>query len=117
MNVLSRAWPDEFEARVSAARELSQLLGDDHDLAILEDTARSKGEVSEQALEDVVQLCRSQQSAVRDAAEFRAARLFAESPRAFTKRIANYWAFGRRVRPLKKTVPQRALMTAVQAGG
>ena len=37
MSLLGRAWPDEFAVRVTAARELSQMLGDDHDLAMLID--------------------------------------------------------------------------------
>ena len=37
MSLLGRAWPDEFAVRVTAARELSQILGDDHDLAMLID--------------------------------------------------------------------------------
>ena len=32
MSLLARAWPDEFAVRVSAARELSQMLGDDQGL-------------------------------------------------------------------------------------
>ena len=43
MSLLGRAWPDEFAVRVTAARELSQMLGDDHDLAMLIDvTARAE---------------------------------------------------------------------------
>ncbi len=35
MTLLSRAWPDYLGARASEARKLSQILGDDHDLAML----------------------------------------------------------------------------------
>ena len=35
MTLLARAWPEYLGARASEARTLSQLLGDDHDLAML----------------------------------------------------------------------------------
>lgn len=35
MQLVSRAWPALFGARVAMARRLSQMLGDDHDLAVL----------------------------------------------------------------------------------
>lgn len=35
MQLLSRAWPDLVAARITAARKVSQLLGDDHDLSVL----------------------------------------------------------------------------------
>src|SRR4029079_11449710 len=35
MTLLSRAWPDYLGARAAEARNLSQLLGDDHDLEVL----------------------------------------------------------------------------------
>ena len=35
MQLLAPCWPSELTARVEAARSLSQLLGDDHDIALL----------------------------------------------------------------------------------
>ncbi len=46
MSLLARAWPDEFAVRVSAARELSQMLGDDHDLAMLVAVAATADDIS-----------------------------------------------------------------------
>jgi CHAD domain-containing protein len=95
MSLLVRAWPDEFAVRVSAARELSQLLGDDHDLAILIGAASTAADMSEEQKEAAVALCKRQQQILRAEAEFAAKRLFAEAPQAFIKRMAIYWRCSR----------------------
>jgi CHAD domain-containing protein len=100
MALLSRAWPEIFEARVSAAREISQVLGDDHDLAILLEAANSAVELPEGSRDAIERACRAQQDRLRSAAEFRIARLFAEPPGAFCRRVERYWLAGRQIRPL-----------------
>ncbi len=79
MSLLARAWPDEFAVRVSAARELSQLLGDDHDLAMLTGAASTTADMSVEQKDAVVALCQHQQQVLRATAEYRAKRLFAET--------------------------------------
>lgn len=108
MSLLSRAWPEEFEVRISAARELSQVLGDDHDLAMLASTARNTPSLSADQLAALIQLIEARQSELRQAAEFRAARLFAEPPSVFSRRIERYWQFGRHVRSLAKHAIEKA---------
>jgi CHAD domain-containing protein len=97
MSLLGRAWPDEFAVRVAAARELSQMLGDDHDLAMLVDALADVEEMPPEDKEAIAALCRERLQALRDAAEPRAERLFAETSKAFTKRMAVYWRHGRAV--------------------
>jgi CHAD domain-containing protein len=93
MQLLTPCWPSELSARVELARGLSQILGDDHDLAQLcklvsaptmvfagpEDTAA------------FVKRCRRRQKALRREAETRGARLFVERPKPFVERIEAYW--------------------------
>jgi CHAD domain-containing protein len=105
MSLLARAWPDEFAVRVAAARELSQILGDDHDLAMLIGATASAKDLSDEQKDAVVSLCERRQQGLRTAAENRAERLFAEAPRAFVKRMSAYWKFGRVV-PLSDVVPK-----------
>jgi CHAD domain-containing protein len=93
MSLLARAWPDEFAVRVAAARELSQILGDDHDLAILIAVTVKAADIGSEEKEAIVKLCLQKQQSLRSAAEARAERLFAETPRAFVKRIKTYWKF------------------------
>jgi CHAD domain-containing protein len=98
MSLLARAWPEEFAVRVADARELSQILGDDHDLALLIAETVKAGAISSEQKENIVELCRHKQQVLRAAAEFRAERLFAEEPRAFMKRMDAYWKFGTALR-------------------
>ena len=105
MSLLGRAWPDEFAVRVTAARELSQMLGDDHDLAMLIDVTARAEDISAEDKEAIVALCLHRQHALRNDAEPRAERLFAETPAAFTKRMAAYWRFGRTVDQGRNVLP------------
>ncbi|MGH9695206.1 MAG: CHAD domain-containing protein, partial [Bryobacteraceae bacterium] len=98
MSLLARAWPEEFAVRVDAARELSQMLGDDHDLAMLIGVTAAADDISADHKEAIVALCLERQSALRAAAEHRARRLLSERPKAFIERVAAYWKFGRIVR-------------------
>jgi hypothetical protein len=104
MSLLARAWPDEFAVRVTAARELSQMLGDDHDLSMLITAAAKSTDMSNDEKEAVVALCLRQQQGLRDAAEFRARRLFAEAPKDFVKRMAAYWRYSRILDPRVEAV-------------
>jgi CHAD domain-containing protein len=113
MSLLARAWPEEFAVRVTAAHDLSQMLGDDHDLAMLIGVTTRAEDISAEDKEAIVALCAHRQRALRNDAEPRAERLFAEKPKAFTKRMAAYWRFGRAVEqgrnvlPAARTEPQK----------
>ncbi len=99
MSLLSRAWPEVFLVRIAAARELSQILGDDHDLAMLEQAAVRCGTIDAAALDKIHLLRRDRQTVLREAARARADRLFAEPPRLFVRRMAAYWEAGSRIKP------------------
>ncbi len=93
MLLLSRGWPEAFSARASEAKELSRLLGEDHDYAMLLALAESRGaEVLAPAdLAKLTALCRTCQTELRAQAKPRGARLFAETPGNLTARIVRYW--------------------------
>jgi CHAD domain-containing protein len=119
MSLLGRAWPDEFAVRVAAARELSQILGDDHDLAMLIKAAAEADDISYEDKEAIISICLRKQQTLRAAAEHRAARLFAETPKAFTNRLAVYWKFSRII-PMSEVAqlsPQGEIKGAASAGG
>jgi CHAD domain-containing protein len=99
MALLGRAWPDEFAVRVNAARELSQLLGDDHDLAVLV-AAVSAADLTDEQKDAAIAICRQQQQILRKQAEYRVKRLFCEKTRDFIKRAGAYWNYGRALDPL-----------------
>ncbi|NOT73147.1 MAG: CHAD domain-containing protein [Hyphomicrobium sp.] len=94
MGLLSRCWPEEFAARISAARELSELLGDDHDLALL---SQACANLSESDAQPIRELCARRQMQLRGGALAAAGRLYAEKPAAFAARISTYWTQGRKI--------------------
>jgi CHAD domain-containing protein len=106
MALLSRAWPDEFAARVAAARELSQMLGDDHDIALLKAAAKGLDEAQCGA---ICKLCEQRQAEIRDAVTYAARRMYAEPAPAFGRRMAAIWDAGRRIKPLASGADKQAL--------
>ncbi len=111
MALLSRAWPDEFAVRVSAARELSQLLGDDHDIAILKLAAAGLDKAAQRI---VCNLCQRRQKELRDDVRPRIDRLYSEPPKAFARRMDAYWKTGRRLKAAAATVEAAAGVKSVK---
>jgi CHAD domain-containing protein len=93
MALLSRAWPECLGARSSESRRLSQILGDDHDLAMLIAFVRSDAaeRLGQERIAKIVTLARQRQKELRALARPTGARLFAEGAGALRRRIAVYW--------------------------
>lgn len=91
--LLSRAWPALFEVYVAAARELSQTLGEDHDLAILKAriAALPPGAVAAADADQIRGHIEARQAALRRAARPAGERLLAERPKAHGRRLAAIW--------------------------
>jgi CHAD domain-containing protein len=93
MQLLAPCWPSELTARVEAARSLSQLLGDDHDIALLRQLVSTPtmvfGSLEDTAL--FLKRCRRRQKALRREAKAQGERLFVERSRPFVERIEAYW--------------------------
>jgi CHAD domain-containing protein len=93
MSLLSRGWPEAMSARASEAKELSRLLGDDHDLAVLiafvSDQTGKHLEAGD--VEALAKLCRTCQDELRAQARPRGERLFAERPQDLEERVHLYW--------------------------
>jgi CHAD domain-containing protein len=93
MALMSRAWPAHFDARVQAARSLSQILGEDHDLSVLVDFVRGlppQRLPAKLALE-IERLARGRQAELRNAAEPRGRQLYAEGAKGHGRRIGRLW--------------------------
>lgn len=105
MLLVSRAWPAVFAARATAARNLSQALGDDHDLAVLADFVGGvpSAQLKRAQARLVIAAARSYQGELRSVAELLAKQLLVEEPRAFARRVAAYWQTARRHARLKKS--------------
>jgi CHAD domain-containing protein len=93
MQLLAPCWPSELTARVEAARSISQLLGDDHDISLLcqlvSTPTMTFGSPEETAA--FLKRCRKRHKALRKEAAAQGARLFVERSRPFTERIEAYW--------------------------
>lgn len=95
MTLISRAWPEYFKVRVDAARDLSQILGDEHDLSILRAFAAARDDLTGEHQGSIIRLARARQEELRHEALSRAKRLLSEPGKLFAKRMAAYWATGR----------------------
>ncbi|MBO0743347.1 MAG: CHAD domain-containing protein, partial [Hyphomicrobiaceae bacterium] len=93
MALLSRGWPEALSARASEAKEMSRLLGEDHDYAVLLALARDRGKsiLEPGDLEALTALCTSCQAQLRAAAKPRGDRLFAEPVKNLQSRVGLYW--------------------------
>src|SRR6185295_5281856 len=93
MQLLGRGWPESIGARAAEAKELSRLLGEDHDLSVLLAFAHKNGAPGLAAadLDTLRASCLKGQRHIRDVARLHAERLFADRPGQLTKRILRYW--------------------------
>ncbi len=93
MQLLAPCWPSELTARAEAARSLSQILGDDHDISLLMRLVSTPtmmfGSPDETAA--FLKRCRRRHKALRGDARSEGERLFAERSRPFAERIEAYW--------------------------
>jgi len=93
MQLLTPCWPSELSARAEAARSLSQLLGDDHDIAMLmhlvETPTMTFGSPEETTA--FMKRCRRRHKDLRKEAKVKGERLFVEKPGTFASRIQAYW--------------------------
>jgi CHAD domain-containing protein len=91
--VLERSWPGLMKQYGDEAHALSDLLGDDHDLAVLREWAWAHPEAagSVPGLEKLAEAVGKRRAQLqRDAFEL-GARLYAERPRDFARRLRLYW--------------------------
>jgi hypothetical protein len=109
MVLLRDAWPEMTQARVQAAKDISEMLGEDHDIAVMlaaldgkpgskpVQGAKGKGSGGKDELSDN-QRKLTRAAAIERQAELRAKchvlglRLFAEPASAFADRMKHYWA-------------------------
>jgi len=93
MRLLRNVWKEPMKARRDEASLLAHLLGDDHDLAVLRETLlQSPDEFGdEQLIRTTLGLITQRQAELRAEAKSLGARLLAEKPKRFVKRMKRYW--------------------------
>jgi CHAD domain-containing protein len=118
MLLLSQGWPEALLARAGEAKELSRLLGEDHDYAVLLAFAakHGKSELGREHLASLAALCRSRQDELRARAKPRGERLFAEGEESFRQRVALYWSSAARLSGLTAAEEPEAATSAPAKG-
>lgn len=91
--LLQPVWVDEMQTRRSALKALSELVGDDHDLAVLRATLAAEPELFGAAAtrDSIDSLATQRQQALRGEARGLGRRLYAERPTAHLERLQAYW--------------------------
>jgi CHAD domain-containing protein len=99
LRLLRPIWDEPLRARANVTKALSDLLGRDHDLAVLVDALQAAApvEAAEKSKLLILQsLAREHRLELRDEAELLGARVFAEKSKHFAGRFEAYWGAWRR---------------------
>lgn len=88
LRLLRDSWPAVLGREADEAHELSDLLGDHHDLSVLAETVRERGDDERDRL---LALIERRQAELLEAALPLGARLYAEQPTQFVARLEGYW--------------------------
>ncbi|MEL6373836.1 MAG: CHAD domain-containing protein [Pseudomonadota bacterium] len=99
LQVLRNAWPDAFAARIALARQVSQALGEDHDLYVLRGFAHAQpeGKISAKALNFLDAHVAARQEALRAQAVQLGLILFAVGRRASEEALQVQWRAARKL--------------------
>lgn len=90
--LLSGCWRPVMETRARELSHLADLLGDDHDLAVLTAFTAGHGELFDTDAPDLVaDLARQRRARLQKRAQDLGRRLCAEKPDALVKRVQRYW--------------------------
>ena len=94
LRLLRDIWPKLLKAWAKEAKQLSDLLGDDHDLTVLQSLVERDAIVIDEdaAKALLLGLIERRQRELRADAHALGGRLFAEKPKRLTARLATYWA-------------------------
>jgi CHAD domain-containing protein len=93
LRLLRRAWPEVLKAAADEAHELSDLLGDDHDLVVLTEYLMAETPaLTRDQLTHLHGQIQARRAELRGGAFAYGERLFAEKPKRFVTRIESYWA-------------------------
>jgi len=93
LELLEPLWPEVMKTTAAQAEALTDLLGDDHDLAVLRGLLDKelKEAMAEAAGETLKGLIDGRRTDLQHSAANLSEKLFAESPRQFVERLETYW--------------------------
>lgn len=115
MLLLSKAWPEMLLPRARAARQISDLLGEEHDLSLLTTYLATHEDLPLTARERqrIEGFCAARTDELRALCHPLGERLLAETPGDHCRRMACYWETGAKIdaaskRPAPKSAPKDA---------
>jgi CHAD domain-containing protein len=92
LRLVRNAWPEVLDEVADQAHDLSDLLGDHHDLAVLRDDALERRDLlADGELEKLLASVSERQDQLADEALVLGERLYAEKPKGFVERVRSYW--------------------------
>lgn len=94
LRLLRRVWPALMKPLRDEVKALGDLLGDDHDLAVLEDSlerALGEGDTARELRLAMQELLKRRSGELRHQARRLGLRVYAERPKALRRRIGAYW--------------------------
>jgi CHAD domain-containing protein len=89
--VLQPIWPAVLKPLAAEFHELADLLGGDHDLAVLQDLCRADAMAHARQTSPVIDAAEFRRTALQRRARALGDKLFAERPKAFARRLGEYW--------------------------
>lgn len=89
LRLLNPLWPEVMAALAVQAGQLADLLGDEHDLAVLEQTLTDGADFGD--VEPIRELIGARRRELSLKAERSGRRLYADEPEVFTRRFRAYW--------------------------
>lgn len=98
VRLLQPIWPEQMDAMAEELKVLGELLGDDHDLFMLQQAVEQHGVGNDRVpeVEALNGLIDQRQQELRAKALALGARFYTEKPSAFCGRLAGYWRIWRR---------------------
>jgi len=93
LRLLREVWPGPMKALAAEARQLADLLGDDHDLAVLRETLVQESDAlgDRDEIDALAALSERRQDQLRAKAQTLGWRLFAETPADYCRRLHASW--------------------------
>ena len=94
------SWPKVLRPHIALARDLADMLGEDHDLSVLAELVAEEGDRlgGRAEVDAYLALCRRRQTELRERARDMGARLLAEKPSSLAARLKAYWATAPRLK-------------------
>lgn len=98
LKILSPMWSDLIEQWIDLTHDLTDYLGEDHDLAVLKEFVVSQPERfdSQSNKELLISLCDRRQQQLQLAAIDLGEKIYTEKPKRFSNRFGNYWQIWRK---------------------